>query len=136
MSRINGIGSVIHIFLILEENDEKKILMIKKSEKWQLPGGHVDQADNSLMALNQIMRLDLPYTVYAIGEFYGEYLDTEVEKLPDDVKVWGGEWKEGKITRGSQIEGTGWFTIDELASLTVSQIAREIIADLRSENLL
>lgn len=137
MSRINGIKTRECIVLIMAEEDVKKILLVKKADSWQLPGCAIEAGEtNNIMALWHGMANDLPYVAYAIGNFFGEYLDTTIANSPIDVKVWHGEWKKGSILHGPEIDDANWVTAAEATSIDVLQVTRDVICDLQNEGLL
>jgi 8-oxo-dGTP pyrophosphatase MutT (NUDIX family) len=116
---------------------DKRILLVKKRDTWILPGGKVEEFEREEDCLVREFKEELPGIGISIKEFYKSFNGiTPFTKREVLVKVFFIEIIGEDISSSAEISGSQFFTKEELGSIKISDITKEILNDLKKNNYL
>ena len=122
--------------IIMVAIQDGAILLVLKKDTWMLPGGEPVGNETDLECLKRKIDEMLPDASAKIGECYDDFESTIPHRNETVcVTVFLGRI-DGDITPGAEeISDARFFTRDELAEISTSEITRNIIASLIDDKL-
>ena len=109
---------------------EGALLLVLKGNVWILPGGKPLENEDATTCLTREVGEELPKATMIIGDHFGDFTG-RTPHTGDTLSatVFLG-LIDGDITPAAEINDAQYFTRDQLRSLPVSEITRDIIISL------
>lgn len=109
---------------------EGKILLCCKKGIWILPGGKIVEGESDTACIIRECQEEIPGSTVSISSFFGNFEGiTPHSKTLIGTRVYLGTISED-ITPAAEIERTGEFTKEEVASLPVSELTTKILSQI------
>ncbi len=115
---------------------DNKVLLVLKGDIWIMAGGKPKFGETNLACLYRESSEELPQVKVQVGKKYGIFRGTTPHSKKLRVVSAYEATCVGMLTPGAEIKGAGYFSLEEIDDMAISDITLQIIEALAKDKRL